>query len=328
MCNLKHPVSGPDPAATYTGAGPTSQNPDANLGSSLDSSAPPPTTTTMQPTKLAKMLKVVIPLVQGGVAGMSADPRTLGGGKAASDFFDKQTELALRKQALGNQTTNIQSEAQLRREQMNLDRARSNVAGGTFTYTPEGGDRTRARISPESGQVENIGPDPLADQMQPVNSGGDLMMFDKRKGTVEQPTDMNPEDHGALPLPGEATTKALPYGPPSKSPAPTVLHQGDIAVDRNGNKVASGDKKTYAPRASKTGKPDPTRIENAASRILSQFGGDTQKSLDAVDGLPATGDEKVAIRARIREMKRPAAGNKRKFSFNTGQQQQLQAPGQ
>jgi hypothetical protein len=321
MCNLRHPVSGPDPNAAYTGAGPTSSDPSQNLGSSLDTSAPPPSTTTMQPTKFAKLLKVVMPIVQGGVAGMSADPRTQGGGMAAQNFFQQQLQNKLQRQALQNQTANIQSEQKWRQAESQRARAQAQGAGKIYYANDATGKRHAYKIG-EDGQEQDLGVSPLADKFVTKDTDRGIFTIDQETGQGTPVTDMAPEETGGLPMPNESTT--LPLHAPTKPQRPVVLGEGSEAVDPNtGKVVAKGQPKQFAPKTPKAStKPDPAKIETYAGALLKQFNGDGDKALSAVDGIKSLDPAaKATLRARIREMKRGVPG--RKFSLSPAEMQKM-----
>lgn len=304
MCSLKQPVTSTDPNATYTGAGaPPSESPITGVDSSLDKPPAAPTSTTMMPTKFGKLLKVVLPLVQGaGVGGFGGNWKIPGSGFAAEQGMRyrqqqqqmMQQEMQLRQQMLARQMYDDQYRNA-------LEAARSKQAEATAerqTQLAEEGVRQQGKVKPV---------------IEDTDAG--IMSIDPESAQARPVTNMEPEKTGSLPLPNEPEVAPLHKATkPSAPERPLVLGQGQEAIEPGTGKViAKGEPKTFAPKSPRStqAKPDAGKIETYAGALVKQFGGDAQKALDAVEGLKSLDPAaKSALRQRIREMQRPASTRK------------------
>ena len=337
MCNLRHPVTGPDPGATAPGPAAPSQSPISGVNSSLDTSPAPPTSTTMQPTKFAKLMKVVAPMIQGGlIGGFGGNWRVPGSGsEAAGNFFQQQTENALRKKSLQNQTANIQSEQQWRQAEAQRAEAQAQGAGRIYQAEDATGERHNYRIKPD-GSSENLGKDPFPQRFQSVNTADGIDVLDTRNGVMSPVPDEEPEEHGTLPLPGD--TKPPQLQAPSKPTAaqrPIPLREGEELVSPGGQVLTPARPKTATPRApgtrtSGTSAAEKTetqrKAETYADAILGKFNGDQDKSIAAVEQLKSLDPAmRAAVRKLIRDIKKPAPA--KKFQRSADQMKRLaQAP--
>jgi hypothetical protein len=281
----------------------------------------------MQPTKFAKLLKVVMPLVQGGLAGAASDPHQQKGGEEAQQFFQQQTANQIRKNQLQMQTKNMQSEQRWRDSEGRRADAQAQGAGKMYVGQDATGESYNYRIG-ENGTSEQLQKARPNDRYKTFVSGNKIEKLDSSTGVISPATSEEPgeptqtEDQLDTMEGTPGPNRELPLEAPTKQPAASsqthVLGEDQELIDTDktsptyGKPIATGKPKTFAPKNQRTAtapKPDVTRMESAAGALLSKYGGDPQKAMDAVDGLKnATGEEKVALRARIREMKKPAPG--------------------
>lgn len=319
MCNTKHPVS------SLPSGQPIGNKPEQDGTLPLTGEQ---TTTTMQPTKFSKLMKVVLPIIQGGAAGMTADPRGHGGGKAAQDFFQNEDALAVRQQDQTLRRQQIESENKHRTAQEETERMRANASGATYTHNNADGNRSRYRNNPQTGEEQELGEDPLTEAHTTLATDAGYMDFDRKNGQVNPVTNMAPEQTGSLPLKGQDST--LPLMPPERSNASKtrVLGQGQELIDTDrkspsyGKPIAKGGPKTFAPRApGAPKKPDAGKVETYAQRFLTNLNNDADAAIKKVEESNIPPEMKASIRARIREMARPGvAGRKRRLPSYRQQQ--------
>lgn len=374
MCNLRHPVTAAGPGTTDYGYGVGESGQDPGPSKNV---IPGAETTTMQPTKFGKLLKVAMPLIQGGLAGgFGGNWRQPGSGfQAAGNFFQNQTNNAMRNKELNLRTQNAQSQEALRREQMNLDRARSNVIGGTYTHEDADGNRGRYKINPDTGEEQLLGRDPLPESYTTRDTDQGLVKVERKSGTITPATmqqsgksaDTSPST-AAQPLPSPET-RTLPFDPQpnenvqqsdngvqlhapakaAKSPARPIVRtnrdakgvETDYEYDpTTGNKLSDTPLATRQPRPRAPAKSTAASQKDAkqgqsetyADATLKAFNGDLDKATSFVNNSQSMNPSmKAEVRKLMRDASKKAPVAKRRFSFtpgNTGQQQQLQAPGQ
>ena len=314
MCSLKHPVSGPDPNAIYTGAGSgPSQSPISGVDSSLDKPPAPPTITTMEPTKFGKLLKVVMPLVKGGLqGGFGGNWQQPGSGFAAQQgFMQRQVQNAMQQQALKNQTANMQSEQQWRQAEAQRAEAQAQGVGRIYEADDANGERHTYRIKPD-GTSEDLGKKTLPGKFVRGTDAGGIDVMDTRNGVISPVPDEEPEKHGNLPFPGEEDEPQLQPAPKTapRSTRPLILPQGAEEVDEGGKVLATGKPKTFAPKSPRAGaapKPDEGKVESRAQAALQYSGGDPEKAVQATQQNKYIPDaEKFAVIQRIRKLKSTA----------------------
>ena len=135
----------------------------------------PPQPTTKKPTKIAKLLKVALTLGQGAVAGgFGGDWRVPGSGfQASQNFFTNQANLALRQGELQRQTRDDsfrnRFEAARTQHELQIPPVAS-AAGRTWTSDVDG-EKHRFRVSPYTGNNEDLGKDTPANRIGIVHAG-------------------------------------------------------------------------------------------------------------------------------------------------------------
>jgi hypothetical protein len=295
-------------------------------------------------TKFGKLLRVAMPIIQGGLTGgFSGDWRQPGsGGRAAEQMFARRQSMAMQKRALDEQikarhVQEIQEAARAKQAET--------AAATKWQDRVENGEVIRFGPNPHDPSVfdQKLGPakmfseaehpkDPGQDwSVQDTNQG--LVRANKATGAVEAlQMPMEPQ-LGNLPLPGEP---AAPLTRPKKQFAPqrpTVLSQGSEAIDpTTGKVIAKGAPKTFAPRAQKN---EPAQQVKAKARghaedIWAGTKGNLNDAIKFVRGLEnASPAERGAIEQELRNIARDESRKGYKALLTSPQaQKQVMTPGQ
>ena len=290
------------------------------LGASpLDKSPAPPTTTTMQPTKFAKLLRVVMPLVQGGLAGgFGGNWRVPGSG------FQAARELNRDQQMIPFQQQELQERIRAQRAQEGLEAARVKALGDTgeqrtidravdgqvhtFQYNPKSGTYD-TDLGPSGRMAERANRNVIRE----TDAG--FMSMDPESGEATPVENMAPEKTGSLPLPNEP--EVAPLQAPQKQIAaqrPVTLGEGQELVDpKTGQVITPARPRTSAPRSPRTGrampdKPDVGQVQHYAEEFMQRSGGNADLAIRTMNALQSLPDaQKEAIEKRMREMAKPVA---------------------
>jgi hypothetical protein len=211
MCYLHHPVTSGAPGGTIPGMSDDAPDSGSMQGVSEATGTPDPnsasrSTTTMQPTKFAKLLKVVMPMVQGGlVGGFGGNWKQPGSGFAASsNFFNRQKEMALRKMQMQQNATNQShrnalEDSQARRQDEMANNPYAAAAARTWSANVDGED-VIMRTSPTTGNPEIVGKKSAqTGTFKPDNTDQGIVPFNTKTGTASAPltTPPTPEKQGA-----------------------------------------------------------------------------------------------------------------------------------
>lgn len=264
----------------------------------MDSSAAPSSTSTVHPTKFAKLLRVVMPIVQGGaMGGFGGNWRVPGSGAAAAqNMFGQQRAQRLQQQEMGLRTQMLQ-------RQLYDDQFR-NAQEAARTEELKSQGRRYDQLATAQAKDKPV--------IEDTDAG--MMVVDPEKAEARPITNMAPEQTGSLPLPNEPTMPALHKAQrPTTAERPTVLSQGQEAVDpKTGRVIATGQPKTFAPKSPrpssvKTPKPDEAKVESRAQSALQYAGGDPEKAVTMTEQNKYISDaEKFAVIQRIRKLKPPS----------------------
>lgn len=260
----------------------------------------PSSSTTMQPTKFAKLLKVVWPLAQGAlVGGFGGNWHVPGSG------FQAEQALQERNRQYGLQ----QQELQIRREMLQRQYAADQYRNALEAARTKQADAMAERYAQlAEGQVRT------KPQIEDTDAG--LMSVDPETAQARPVTNMAPEETGSLPLPGESQVAPLHKTQRALAPErPVVVGEGQELVQPSTGKVVTPARpKTFAPkvpRAADEKKKQQGIAESYADQTLQAFGGDADKAIAFLDQSrnidPAL---KAEVRKLIRDMKKPATGRK------------------
>jgi hypothetical protein len=280
VCNLSHPV--PDPSAQSPAD--YGDDPSGNQQGAPGAAAP----TKMAPTKLSKLLKVIMPVVQGGlVGGFGGNPRQFGSGMAtAQNYYNQQTELRQRQQQLQQEASDKyyldlyrQSEAARANEQAN----RPQFTPGTAEKVQKDGKTYWAQRNPQTGALEatdmEAPPEPTRVTVRPTDQGD--VAVETQGPEPGKVTQLRTQGHTPL------ATGAPPYEqPPGGQP--------------------------------EEGVPGSTQPQKVGARSISKEQFDAPGLNDFEEGVPLMPPKKAATRPIIRT-ERDAQGVERDYEYdNTG----------
>lgn len=313
MCQLQQP----DPNAT---GAPTPVNAGGGPVSAVTGPMMAPGAPGMKDTKLAKLLKISLPIVQGGaVGGFGGNWRQPGSGsEAAGNFFTNQAHQRLLKQEMGLRVAQAQSAEALRQSQ----ETRNQFYDKNLQSEIEHRDFQEEHPKPEAEHATEVSGYP----------GTGMYTSGARAGTTFQmtrPSPRNPDgtmkDYSSYGAEGP-----VPLGPP-ESEKQLVMRQKQTEQDKADTRAEqeklaniretgenkrlqvreAGDDRRAAGR--KAEKPDAGKVETYAGETLKAAGNDPDKALQIVDGLKTMPPEmKATVRARIREMAKPGRTGKGK----------------
>jgi hypothetical protein len=245
----------------------------------------------MQPTKFSKLLKVVMPIIQGGAAGgFGGNWHQPGSGfGAAQNMFGQQRQVALQKQEMGLRQQMLQRQLyddQFRNAQEAARTEELKSQGRRYDQLATAQNKTKPTIE---------------------DTDAGLMSVDPEKGEARPITNMAPEETGSLPLPNEPSVAPLHKAQKpvaQKAPAqqrPIAVREGEELVDSKSSRTS-------------TPKPDEGKVESWAQSALQLAGNDPEAAVAGIQKMKTIPDnQKFAVIQRIRKLKPPAKGG-RKFT--------------
>lgn len=319
MCKTQHDVQSPDPMAVSAV--------NDSVGGFM-SGAPLPTQTQPAETKFGKLLKVIMPIAQGAGIGATQDTRQGGAGFAASsNYFRQQKEQEIQQQELQRQNALALSEMGLRQQQGLYDAARTqhelnapkfpNIK--TRTVVDADGKPHVESTNPYTGAWEEGGtakpPDKRVQYLSTDKGFVPAETQGPEAGTVGAPltapsTPVAPEESKMIPgLPiQQPDIPGAPLMPADKPEGPRTVAPGSELVDpKTGRVIAKGAPKPPPRGRATPPKPDTSKVETYAQDVLRELGPQaTDAQIEqAINGANADGATKAAVRARVREIKRP-----------------------
>lgn len=321
MCQLKQP----DPNAPMSEQSPVpmGEGPATDAIASAGATQTNPVAPAMKDTKLAKLLKIATPIVQGGlIGGFGGNWRVPGSGNAAAqNFFTTQAELGLQRQNQARQAAILASQEAYRKSQEDRNRA----------YMQHLMDMDKV------AQERLDNPKPEADHVTEVSGYPGIGMHTSgaKAGTTFRLT--QPVAPGEENDPMQATKYGLksevPLGPPESEKMEQIRHQqqeedksqpqaelvteGDASgatsqhfVDKNPRSKTFG--KTMSGQVGGRAKKTPTpsyneSVKAKADYAVQAFNGDVKKATAAVQASSLKSDEKALVIAEINKPK-PGAG--------------------
>lgn len=322
-----------------------------------DPNAAPATRLVNQPTKFGKLLKVALPIIQGGaIGGFGGDWKVPGSGeRVAEDYFDRQAAQALQKKSLDRNLQNDQFKNLLEYARANHEMqlpAAPGAAGRTWQAQGPDGKTHIWGLDPYHPQAPPIdrGVAPDTSRMQIIpgtdgyagvkTSGPDAGKATPITTPGNQPSDPVLVSSGGLPIMPPSSDTEADRRNKAKQPQPEKVTKRDASgaaqdyfVDKNPQSATFGQRiggdapvatRAPAPIRKSTTTPDKGKVETYAGAILDQFGGDGDKAVTAVDGMQTLPPEmKSAVRQRIREMKRPGQPKAKKNFLSPEDQARL-----
>jgi hypothetical protein len=334
VCKLQHaaqvPSQGPD---SNEASGDYQDSLDASAGGAGSPQAAPATRTEMQPTKFSKLLKVVLPMAQGGAIGaFGGNSKVPGSGFQASErYFGNQAELGLQKQRLQQSQQNDQFKNMLEYARAGHEASMAPFggaqAGRTWQADVDGKPHV-FRASPYSGNPEDLGeaPAPKA-TMRPVQTAQGMQSFETtgpepgKTTPLTTPPSQQPDNPMLVSNPG------VPLEPPTRAAQPKketsrdkTGKESDYYIDPQSGKRTTdqpGATREPRPRAARAtqAKPDQGLVESAAESFMQSVpkGATDDQIESALASVKADPALKAAVREQIRKMKKPLQPGKKNY---------------
>jgi len=309
-----------DPNATAAATGPPMDTPSTPV-TDVTGQLPGPAAPKYKDTKFGKLLKVTLPLLQGGgIGGFGGNWRVPGSGSAAAgDYFAQRAQLALQQRAAAERIAALQSQERLRQSQEERNKfydrylqARaerdeayqakpeaehmdvSSYPGmGVYTSGPHVGQaRTLTGPEPAMGpsgypdysHVTATGPKPIGKSMQQTRE--ERTAETQKQAELDRQTTHSDLQADRLQRHQEEQRREAMHAEEHKD---TQADRAERAKDREARQgPPKGDVEDYAQEALRAAKKDP------------------DKALEIINGLKSMpSDQKAAVRQRIREIAKP-----------------------
>ena len=251
-------------------------------------------------TKFGKLLKVVTPMVEGGlIGGFGGNDQVPGSGfQTATNFFNQQQEMDLRRQTLQrqlqNDTINNMLAAARAKHESEIPPFTTG-AGRTRTVRGEDGTNHIQEFNVYTGSWEDSGEEapPTARRVAPLQTEKGIYALEETGPEAGKVTPLTvpgeapnrPQSPMAMPQPRKPGTGAPLMPPPKAAPAPRSVAPGSRLVDATGKVIAEGAPKP--PSASRI-RPASADVEAVWNEALRLEHGDVQKALERINraGLP------------------------------------------
>ncbi len=328
MCNLKHPVSEQDPEAApgmFTGKGVLPPGP-------IDPS-----------TKFAKLLRVALPIMQGGldaaIANTSSPAATAAKAEQSRAQMIPLQQQELQERIRSQRAEEVYREAEAKRAGQALSQNTKSLKKPgddsfyEYQFNPKTGDYDK-KIGLSREQADRT------DRPEIINSKQGIFARDPVSGKTNPVTTQAPGiPDRESPIPGmmeeQPTPPQMPLEPiaqervedteaKSTEPHPTAVTDSDEKgvstthfIDTNPrSKTYMQDIKGGRPAATRFPKPgttkaDPARVQHYAEEFMQRAGDKADVAIRTMNALKSLPDgDKQAIEKRIREMAKPAGPKK------------------